>query len=104
LHDAVRAYVDAVNERDLGGLVASFADDAEIVDVSRRITGRQAIRNWADREVIGGTLDVLAVDQDRTDGQVLLVRFAPGGTGGFRAYYNFSVADGQIVVADLQYA
>lgn len=40
---SVQAYVDAVNARDLDALIATFATDAEIIDVSRRIRGHAAI-------------------------------------------------------------
>lgn len=100
---AVMCYVDAVNAEDLDALVGCFAPDGLIVDVSREISGSDAIRTWADREVIGGTLEVLEVEA--TDvGQRLLVHWAPAGSDGWRAYYTFEVRDGLIVSADLQYA
>lgn len=106
--DAVPApaqcYVDAVAAEQLEALVGCFRDDAVVIDVSRRIAGADAIRRWADREVIGGRLDVL----ERTptaEGIRLLVRFSPpGSTGGFEAYYAFTVADGRIVELALSYA
>ncbi|MFC7583848.1 nuclear transport factor 2 family protein [Nonomuraea antimicrobica] len=101
---AAQAYVDAVNARDLEALVASFAQDAEIVDVSRSIRGHDAIREWAGNEVIGGTLRVVSIAEDRPDGQKLLVHWAPAGSGGWRAHYDFTVGGGRIVKADLQYA
>ncbi|MCP2354867.1 hypothetical protein HD597_001887 [Nonomuraea thailandensis] len=101
---AGQAYVDAVNAGDLDALVASFAPDAVIVDVSRSIEGHDAIRRWAGDEVIGGTLRVLSVAERRADGQKLLVHWAPGGSGGWRAHYDFTIGDGLIVKADLQYA
>ncbi|GAB2961305.1 nuclear transport factor 2 family protein [Nonomuraea fastidiosa] len=99
-----QAYVDAVNAKDLAALVASFAPDGEIVDVSRSIKGHDAIRAWADREVIGGSLRVIEVAEQRADGQKLLVYWAPAGSDGWRAHYDFTVGGGRIVKADLQYA
>ncbi|MER5999784.1 nuclear transport factor 2 family protein [Nonomuraea angiospora] len=100
----VRAYVDAVNARDLDALVASFASDGVVVDVTRPIRGHDAIREWARAEVIGGTLKVASIAERRSNGQKLLVHWAPAGSGGWRAHYDFTVADGRIVRADLQYA
>jgi hypothetical protein len=74
---AVLAYVDAVNSQDLDDLVQTFAPDAVITDVSRQIAGHDAIRDWADREVVGGSLRILDVVEDRPDGQKLLVHWAP---------------------------
>ncbi|MEV4359843.1 nuclear transport factor 2 family protein [Nonomuraea sp. NPDC049625] len=100
----VRAYVDAVNARDLDALVAAFASDGVVVDVTRPIRGHDAIREWARAEVIGGTLKVVSIAERRSNGQKLLVHWAPAGSGGWRAHYDFTVSDGRIVRADLQYA
>lgn len=98
-----QAYVDAVNAGDLDALVAAFAPDGLVVDVSRRIEGRDAIRAWAGAEVIGGTLRVLEVAA-KPGGQDLLVHWAPGGSAGWRAHYRFTMTATTITTADLQYA
>ncbi|MGK5553643.1 MBL fold metallo-hydrolase [Actinomadura kijaniata] len=100
----VSAYVAAVNGRNLDALAGAFASDAELVDVGRRFTGRAAIRAWAENEVIGGRLTVTKVVEDRPGYQRLLVRFAPGGSGGFDAYYAFTVNGSSITKAELTYA
>ncbi|GAA2362414.1 nuclear transport factor 2 family protein [Nonomuraea africana] len=100
---AAQRYVDAVAKEDLDALVASFAPDAVIVDVGREIRGHDAIRHWADTEVIGGRLTVLGTTP-RQGGTTMLVRFAPGGTGGFRASYSFDISGGLITKATLEYA
>jgi SnoaL-like domain len=101
---AAQAYVDAVARRDLEGLVNAFHPDGRIVDVSRTIAGHDAIRSWARNEVIGGTLRVLEVVERRSDGQKLLVQWAPAGSDGWRAHYDFTVQGDRVSVADLQYA
>jgi ketosteroid isomerase-like protein len=101
---AARAYVDAVNRQDLDGLVDAFHPDARIVDVSRTIAGREAIRSWARAEVIGGSLSVVRIVERRPDGQKLLVRWAPAGSSGWLAHYDFTVTANRISLADLQYA
>ncbi|MEW1841732.1 nuclear transport factor 2 family protein [Nonomuraea angiospora] len=100
----VRAYVDAVNARDLDALIAAFASDGVVIDVTRPIRGHDAIREWARAEVIGGILKVVSVAERRASGQKLLVHWAPAGSGGWRAHYDFTVSGGRIVRADLQYA
>ncbi|MEV0663134.1 MBL fold metallo-hydrolase [Actinomadura luteofluorescens] len=97
-------YVGAVNGGDLDALAGAFAPDAEVVDVGRRIQGRAAIRAWAKDEVIGGKLTVTKVVGNRPGYQRLLVHFAPGGTGGFDAYYAFTVVGSSITRAELTYA
>lgn len=101
---AAQAYVDAVARRDLDGLVNAFHPDGRIVDVSRTIAGHDAIRSWADSEVIGGTLEVLEIVERRPDGQKLLVQWAPAGSDGWLAHYDFTVRGDRISVANLQYA
>ncbi|MEE6258135.1 nuclear transport factor 2 family protein [Plantactinospora sonchi] len=98
-----QAYVDAVNAGDLDALVAAFAPEGLVVDVSRRIEGRDAIRAWAGAEVIGGTLRVLEVAA-MPGGQDLLVHWAPRGSSGWRAHYRFTMTATAITTADLQYA
>ncbi|MFI0355309.1 nuclear transport factor 2 family protein [Actinomadura sp. 9N407] len=100
----VAAYVSAVKNKDLDALAGAFAENAQLTDVGRRFDGRAAIRAWAQAEVIGGTLTVTEVAENRPGHQRLLVRFAPGGTGGFAAYYAFTVSGSAIARADLTYA
>ncbi|MFI6294176.1 MBL fold metallo-hydrolase [Nonomuraea sp. NPDC050790] len=100
----VRAYVSAVNDGNLDALAQTFAPEAELVDVGRRFAGRPAIRAWAQAEVIGGRLTVTRIAENRPGYQRLLVRFAPGGQGGFAAYYAFTVNGSSITKAELTYA
>ncbi|MFF5212105.1 nuclear transport factor 2 family protein [Streptosporangium sp. NPDC000396] len=103
LDPAVKQYVDAVNSKDLDKVVSAFHADGVVSDVGREIKGADAIRAWVDNEVIGGRLDVLE-NTPREGGNRVLVQFAPGGSGGFRAYYDFQIRDGRIARADLTYA
>lgn len=99
-----RNYIDAININSLDNLVASFASNGTVVDVSRNITGSAAIRTWANKEVMGGSLRVLEINQ-QTNGYVrLLVHWAPRGSSGWRAWYSFTYANGRFTIADLQYA
>ena len=98
------AYVDAVNTGDLDALVAAFTDDGEVVDVTRRIRGREAIRTWAGNEVIGGSLRIDDVTQLTPDRQRLRVHWAPARSDGWAADYTFTTRGNQVTVADLQYA
>ena len=100
---AIRRYVDAVNGEDLEALVAAFHPDGEVIDVGRRIAGEAPIRRWGDAEVIGGRLTVLRV-RETDAGAALNVRFAPGGTDGFEANYEFEVDSDRIRRATLTYA
>ncbi|GHF67607.1 nuclear transport factor 2 family protein [Streptomyces griseosporeus] len=104
LHPAARRYFDAVAGEDADAVAAAFAADGLVVDVGREIRGRDAIRQWAADEVVGGDYTVLD-HTPHTTGTTLLVRFRPGGTGdGFRARYRFDITDGLITRATLEYA
>lgn len=100
----VRAFVDAVAAKSADQLLASFADDGVVIDVSRRIEGPDAIRRWAENETLPGTLTVLRVVETTGGTQRLLVRFASGGSGGFEAHYTFTTANDRISELNMQYA
>jgi SnoaL-like domain len=59
----VAAYVEATNRFDLEGLVELFADDALVNDQLRDCWGKPAIREWAERDIVGQslTMDVTTV-------------------------------------------
>ncbi|MDI3418517.1 nuclear transport factor 2 family protein [Streptomyces luteolus] len=97
---ATRRYMDAVADSDLDALADAFHEDAVAVDVSREFRGRDAIRDWAEAEVIGGRLRILETTPEK-GGTTLLVRVDPGG---FEATYEFDVRDGRISRLSLQYA
>ncbi|MGY2125856.1 nuclear transport factor 2 family protein [Nocardia gipuzkoensis] len=102
LEPAARRYLDAVAARDADAVANVFAPDAIVIDVSRTIRGRAAIRRWAADEVIGGEYTLLG-HSPRPGGTTMLVRFVPRGGQRFGATYSFDIADGLITKADLQY-
>jgi limonene-1,2-epoxide hydrolase len=53
LPPVVAGYLAAVNAFDLDGIVASFAPDAYVNDARREINGIDAIRRWAEKEMVG---------------------------------------------------
>jgi hypothetical protein len=58
----VQGYIAASNAFDGDALIGWFADDALVNDARREFWGKQAIRAWLDREIIGDkvTMDVTA--------------------------------------------
>jgi hypothetical protein len=54
----VAAFVEATNSFDLERLVATFADDALVNDQLRDYWGKAAIRDWAERDIIGERLTI----------------------------------------------
>ena len=106
--EPAQCYFNAVAKSDLEALAQCFQPDAVIIDVSRKISGIEAIRTWADNEVMGGRYEVLSSVSQTPDRIKLLIRFVPPGYGssasGFKAHYTFDFKDGKIVRMDLQYA
>ncbi|MFD5179866.1 nuclear transport factor 2 family protein [Nocardia sp. NPDC058379] len=99
------AFVDAWNARDADAMAALFTDDAVLIDADRRFEGREQIRTgFAVPEVAGYSVQVLEVGERRADGQRLLVRVDRNSGGDFRASFDFTITDGRIPRADLQYA
>lgn len=67
LPEPVARFVNAVNAGGTDSLVASFADDAVVVDVNRELRGFDAIAAWADSDLLGVNVrfDVLGVTERR---------------------------------------
>jgi limonene-1,2-epoxide hydrolase len=53
LPPVVAEYLSAVNAFDLDRMVATFAPDAYVNDARREINGADAIRRWAEKEMVG---------------------------------------------------
>ena len=68
LPDVVAAHIAAVNAFDVDAIVDTFADDALVNDAQREFSGTQAIRAWAERELVGDkvTMAVTEVVPHRT--------------------------------------
>lgn len=73
LTSPVREFVDAVNAHDETAFLDSFGDTGVVDDWGREFVGREAIKEWSDKEFIGaqGTMDVQQVRE--TEGQVTVV-------------------------------
>jgi hypothetical protein len=102
---SVRCFRNAVNDAALDAFLNCFAPRGVVIDVSRRFAGKAAIRTWASNEFIGGRLTIIRrVARPRNpNGLTLLVRFAPGGSGGFLAHYRFVTRNAKLVLVDMQY-
>ncbi len=106
--EPAQCYFAAVAASDLQGLTQCFQPAAVIVDVNRKISGIDAIRTWAEDEVMGGRYETLSIVSQAQDRIKLLIRFVPPGFGesssGFKAHYTFDFTGGKIIRMDLQYA
>jgi hypothetical protein len=55
-------YITAVNAFDEDAIAATFADDALVNDVHREFWGREAIRRWVARELVGDRVTVAVTE------------------------------------------
>src|ERR1700744_3143342 len=58
LPEPVAAFVSAVNARNVAAVVDSFADRALVNDELQEYWGRQAIAEWASRQIVGQGLSI----------------------------------------------
>jgi hypothetical protein len=103
LPPVVAGYLAAVNAFDVDAIVAAFAPDAYVNDARREIRGVDAIRRWAEKEMVGDhvTMEPLEVVDHYGD---TIVRSRYDGTydktslpGELVMSDYFSVCDGKIV-------
>jgi hypothetical protein len=74
----VAAYVEATNSFDLDGLLALFADDALVNDQLRDYWGKQAVEEWAARDIIGERLTVHVVKIVEHYGHFIVTAYVDG--------------------------
>ncbi len=78
-------YVRTTNGNNPTGFIALFAEDAVIDDAGRIIQGREAIREWAARDIFAAnvTLDSLDAQGNETDVTITAKVDAPSIGRGF---------------------
>ncbi|HEV3067791.1 MAG TPA: nuclear transport factor 2 family protein, partial [Streptosporangiaceae bacterium] len=58
LAPVLAGHIAAVNAFDEDAIMATFADDALVNDARREFWGREAIRRWAARELVGDRVTI----------------------------------------------
>lgn len=58
----VSAYIAATNQSDIEALMATFAADALVNDHRNEFANRDAIRDWAQREIVGDRVTMQVAD------------------------------------------
>ena len=99
---AIDCYQAATNAQDIDAYLGCFTEDALMIDVSREFKGREAIRTWAEREVMpgGGKFrhrQILEADQGYAKTEVNWASWVAH-------YHYWWDADGKITRMSLQYA
>jgi hypothetical protein len=100
LPSPVAGYVEATNAFNLDRFIAGFADDALVNDHRDEFVGKEQIRAWAAREIIGDHVTMKVVDARLLGNHVALKAEIDGdfdkkGLPIPLAFY-FSVSDGRI--------
>jgi hypothetical protein len=62
LAPVVAEHIAAVNAFDQDAIVATFADDALVNDAHREFWGREAIRAWVAREMVGDRVTIAVTE------------------------------------------
>jgi limonene-1,2-epoxide hydrolase len=72
MNSAVAAYLTAVNAHDLDAIVAGFAADAYVNDARREINGVDAIRRWAEKEMVGDLVTMEPLEVVEHYGEIIV--------------------------------
>ena len=62
LAPVLAGHIAAVNAFDENAIVATFADDALVNDAHREFWGREAIRRWVARELVGDRVTITVTE------------------------------------------
>jgi hypothetical protein len=96
LPEPVKRLIDAANNGDRSGFLASFSADGVVDDWGREFQGAGPIGEWSDAEFIGRqvSLDLQAIED--TDGEVVVT--AQVGGNGFvgPSHFSFRIAGDRI--------
>ena len=49
----IQSFIDATNEHDANAFINTFANDALVNDAARSFWGKDSIKHWGDKEIIG---------------------------------------------------
>jgi uncharacterized protein (TIGR02246 family) len=94
--EPVERSLTAANANDTEAFLASFTDDGVVDDWGREFAGRDAIREWSDREFIGMEV-VLDVKEVVTSGADTTLAAEVGGNGfNGPSHFTFTVRDDRV--------
>jgi hypothetical protein len=70
--DTIAKFIDIVNAHDATGFLEAFTQAGTVDDWGREFTGREAIKDWSDKEFIGAD-GTLTPEEDSTEGDRVTV-------------------------------
>ncbi|MCH1883537.1 nuclear transport factor 2 family protein [Agrococcus sp. ARC_14] len=95
--EPVASLIDAINRSDEGAFLDALGEQGVVDDWGREFVGRDAIKTWSDKELIGaaGTLTPLEVTE--AGDEVTVIGDWRSSWANGRSSFAFRVVDGQIV-------
>ncbi|MDB5582403.1 MAG: hypothetical protein JWR80_7579 [Bradyrhizobium sp.] len=79
LPDPVADFISAANRLDLDALVGTFTHDALVNDKHRHFWGEDAIRRWAEAEMVGETVSIEVCETIEHYGDTIITARIGGG-------------------------
>ena len=103
LPTVIKSLIDAMNAHDSDKFIACFAQDALCNDFQRNFFGREAIKQWSDKEIIGAKVTFTINEVVEHYGEYLITALTDGNYDKSKSPdptyldYFFTVRDGKIV-------
>lgn len=72
LYEPVANFIDATNKHDIGKLITIFTEQAVLTDEAIEYHGKDAIRQWSDKQFIGANTTIIANEIIEIDGQIVV--------------------------------
>ena len=103
LHPVVMTFIKAMNDNDGDAFIETFAEDALVNDFARNFWGRDEIKKWSDKEIIGDKVTFEIGDVKEHYGDFIICALTDGNYDKTKSPdptyldYFFSVHDDKIV-------
>jgi SnoaL-like domain len=72
------AYIQSVNQHDAAMFRALFTDQSAVDDAGRQFLGRDAIKDWSDREIFGANVTLEVKNVIERDGETVITTEVDG--------------------------
>jgi hypothetical protein len=72
------SYVRTINEHDPAAFNELFADNVVVDDAGRAFRGREAVKQWSDREIFGAQVTLEVIDVAERDGETVVTTKVDG--------------------------
>jgi len=99
----IQSFIKATNDHDGDAYINSFVDDALVNDFSRNFWGRDSIKQWSDKEIIGDKVTFEADEIVEHYGEFIITALTDGSYDKSKSPdptyldYFFTVKDNKIV-------